>query len=138
MHAYDVPSRLPSFASVPAARTGQDSPGSASATPIYDSIYAEWLKAFRALPGDRTGEEELKFIAFGLAPHGTGAHETGTYGTGSYGSHAYTAYSAGAYSARHGSGQQQAQWQRVGSVGRHENGMHQVRAALPPGPRRGA
>ncbi|MGW3953894.1 hypothetical protein ACWEKM_23905 [Streptomyces sp. NPDC004752] len=149
MHAYDVSPRRPSFSPVPSARVGQDSLGSPSATPIYDSLCAEWLKTFRALPGDRSGEEDLKFIAFGITPHttdahdttgtyGTGSYSTGSYGTGSYGSHAYTAYSAGAHSTRHGTGQQQTQWQRVGSVGRQENGMHHVPAALPPGPRRGA
>ncbi|MFJ8791621.1 hypothetical protein [Streptomyces sp. NPDC102462] len=137
MHAYDVPSRRSSFSPVPSARAAQDSSGGHSATPIYDSVYTEWLKSFRALPGDRSGEEELKFTAFGIAPHTTGAHGTSTYDTGAHGSHAYTAYSAGAYSARHGTGQQQVQWQRVGSLGRHENGMHHVPAALPPGPRRG-
>ncbi|MFE9609156.1 hypothetical protein [Streptomyces sp. NPDC006012] len=158
MHAYDVHPRRPSFTPVPSARASQDSLGSPSATPIYDAIVAEWLKTFRALPGDRSGEEEMKFVAFGFTPHGAGAHETGSYGTGSYGtgsysagsygtgsygtgsygSNAYTAYSAGAYSARHGTGQQQTQWQRVGSLGRHDTGMHHVPAALPPGPRRGA
>lgn len=148
MHAYDVHPRRPSFSPVPSARTGQDSPGTASATPIYDSLITEWLKTFRALPGDRSGEEEMKFVAFGLTPHGSGAHDTDSYGTGSYGtgaygtasygSNAYTAYSAGAYTARNGTGQQQAQWQRVGSLGRHDTGMQHVPAALPPGPRRGA
>ncbi|WP_347404545.1 hypothetical protein [Streptomyces sp. MST-110588] len=31
----------------------------ASATPIYDALYAEYRRSFRALPGDRTGEEEF-------------------------------------------------------------------------------
>ncbi|KOT35598.1 hypothetical protein ADK47_12310 [Streptomyces rimosus subsp. rimosus] len=30
-----------------------------SATPIYDSLYAEYRRSFRALPGDRSGEEGL-------------------------------------------------------------------------------
>jgi hypothetical protein len=30
-----------------------------STTPIYDALYAEYRRQFRALPGDRTGEEEL-------------------------------------------------------------------------------
>ncbi len=108
-----------------------------SPTPIYDTLYAEWVKTLRALPGDRSGEEELGFVAFGIAPHSVGAYGVGTYGTGSHGSNSYSAYSAGAYSARHGTGQQQAQWQRVGTIGRHDTGMHHVPAALPPGPRRG-
>lgn len=44
------------------------------ATPIYDSLYAEYRRLFRALPGDRTGEEELRFD-FGT-PSGAG---TGTW-----------------------------------------------------------
>lgn len=108
-----------------------------SPTPIYDMLYAEWVRMLRALPGDRSGEEELGFVAFGIAPHSAGSYGTGTYGTGSHGSNSYSAYSAGAYSARHGTGQQQAQWQRVGTIGRHDTGMHHVPAALPPGPRRG-
>ncbi|MTE18393.1 hypothetical protein F0L17_04460 [Streptomyces sp. TRM43335] len=39
--------------------------GHFSATPIYDSLYAEYRRLFRALPGDRTGEEELRFTGFG-------------------------------------------------------------------------
>ncbi|MFJ3305831.1 hypothetical protein ACIPSA_22405 [Streptomyces sp. NPDC086549] len=137
MHAYDVPPRRPSFSSIPAARAGQETPGGSSATPIYDTLYAEWVRSFRTLPGDRSGEEELEFTAFGIAPHSTGPHGTGAYGTVSHGSSSYSAYSAGAYSARHGTGQQQAQWQRVGMIGRQDTGMHHVPAALPPGPRRG-
>ncbi|MGW8380342.1 hypothetical protein [Streptomyces sp. ODS28] len=42
-----------------------------SGTPIYDSLYAEYRRLFRALPGDRSGEEELRFEGFGTV-HGTG------------------------------------------------------------------
>ena len=42
-----------------------------SATPIYDSLYAEYSRLFRALPGDRSGEEALAFEGFGTV-HGTG------------------------------------------------------------------
>ncbi|MFE6777270.1 hypothetical protein [Streptomyces sp. NPDC057702] len=37
----------------------------ASATPIFDALYAEYRRSFRALPGDRSGEEDLGFTAFG-------------------------------------------------------------------------
>ncbi|GGJ02697.1 hypothetical protein [Streptomyces brasiliensis] len=138
MHAYDVSSRRPSFTTIPSARAGRDSPGGPSATPIYDTLYAEWVKSFRTLPGDRTGEEELGFVAFGYAPHSTGTHDTGVYGSTSYGSSVYSAYSAGAYSVRpSSSGQSQVQWQRVGLLGRQDTGVPHVPAALPPGPRRG-
>ncbi|GHC79616.1 hypothetical protein [Streptomyces flavofungini] len=51
-------------------RTAQDMSGAHSATPIYDALYSEYMRAFRALPGDRIGEEELRFNAFGNAPYG--------------------------------------------------------------------
>ncbi|MET8564227.1 hypothetical protein ABZV75_28000 [Streptomyces flaveolus] len=132
MHAYDTPPRR-SFSSVPSARAAHEPSGGPSATPIYDSLYAEWLRTFRTLPGDRSGEEGLRFSAFGDFPDGTGAY--GGHRAGSFSS-SYSAYSAGAYSAR-----QQSQWQRVGTLGRqHETGMQHVpaAAALPPGPRRSA
>ncbi|MBB5937446.1 hypothetical protein [Streptomyces zagrosensis] len=40
-------------------------PPVASATPIFDALYAEYRRSFRALPGDRSGEEDLEFTAFG-------------------------------------------------------------------------
>ncbi|MFF3336038.1 hypothetical protein ACFYWX_42075 [Streptomyces sp. NPDC002888] len=137
MHAYDVP-RRPSFQSIPSARPGQDPQGGPSATPIYDALYAEYVKSYRSLPGDRSGEEELGFTAFGNIPHGMSAyseHRSGTF------SSSYSAYSAGAHSARQGSGSgQQSQWQRVGQLGQpaqQHATMHHIPAALPPGPRRG-
>ncbi|MFI1766512.1 hypothetical protein ACH41H_31275 [Streptomyces sp. NPDC020800] len=133
MHAYDTPARRSAFSSVPSARSGQEGAGGPSATPIYDSLYAEWVRSFRTLPGDRSGEEDMGFVAFGSL--GSLSDGTGSYGghrPGSFSS-SYSAYSAGAYSAR-----QQSQWQRIGTLGRHqETGMHYVPAALPPGPRRG-
>ncbi|MGW2702250.1 hypothetical protein [Streptomyces sp. NPDC001340] len=130
MHTYDASSRRSAFPSVPSARTGQEGVGGSSATPIYDSLYAEWVKTFRTLPGDRSGEEGLDFTAFGNMPHGTGSY--GGHRPGSFSS-SYSAYSAGAYSAR-----QQSQWQRIGTLGRQQDtGMHHVPAGLPPAPRRG-
>ncbi|MDQ0759591.1 hypothetical protein [Streptomyces canus] len=102
MHPYDAPRRFS---------------GGPSATPIYDALYSEYVKAFRSLPGDRSGEEELDFTAFENIPHASGS---------------YSAYGAGAYSAR-----QQSQWQPVGRIGQQHTGMHHIPAALPPGPRRG-
>jgi hypothetical protein len=37
-----------------------------SATPIFDALYAEFRRLFRALPGDRSGEDDLYFTGFGL------------------------------------------------------------------------
>ncbi|MEW2294159.1 hypothetical protein ABZ719_15860 [Streptomyces sp. NPDC006743] len=121
MHAYDVPRRQP-YQPIRSARPAQD-PAGPSTTPIYDALYAEYVKSYRTLPGDRSGEEDLGFVAFGDL--GAGAN-------------AYIAYGAGAYSTRHSTGQQQTQWQRVGTLERQENGtgMQHVPAALPPAPRR--
>ncbi|MEU9333723.1 hypothetical protein AB0D49_11265 [Streptomyces sp. NPDC048290] len=126
MHAYDVPSR-PSYPSIPAGRTAPDNPGGPSTTPIFDALYAEYVKSFRTLPGDRSGEEKLGFTAFGNLPPGIGSYGLGSglFGGGSFSS-SYSAYSAGANSARQG-GAQPSPWQRVG----------QIPAALPPAPRRG-
>lgn len=137
MHAYDVPRRQ-SLASVPApVRPAQDSRSGLSATPIYDALYTEYVKSFRSLPGDRSGEEDLGFTAFGNIPHSS----TGSYGghsPGSFGASLLSgAYGAGAGGARQGEGEQ-PQWQRVGTVGRNTAGMHHVPAGLPPAPRRGA
>ncbi|KQX77375.1 MULTISPECIES: hypothetical protein [unclassified Streptomyces] len=131
MHTYDVP-RRPSFQSIPSARPAQDASGGPSATPIYDALYAEYVKTFRSLPGDRSGEDELGFTAFGNIPHHTGSYPAPR--PGSFSS-SYSAYSAGAQSARVG---QQSQWQRVGQLGQQAapTTMHHVPAALPPAPRR--
>lgn len=69
--------RYPVHGHVPAMRhphgpsgTPNGAPGSPnparhrSATPIYDALYAEYQRLFRALPGDRSGEEELRFERF--------------------------------------------------------------------------
>ncbi|MCH0567150.1 MULTISPECIES: hypothetical protein [unclassified Streptomyces] len=94
--------------------------GGPSATPIYDALYAEYVKSFRTLPGDRSGEEDLGFSAFGSTPY-----RSGSFG----GSGSYSAYSAGAFNAR-----QQTQWQRVGYIGPQGSNIPQhVPAALPPG-----
>ncbi|MBZ9644171.1 hypothetical protein [Streptomyces sp. PSKA30] len=133
MHAYDV-SRRQSFQSTRSTRPAQEHSGGPSATPIYDALYAEYVKSFRSLPGDRSGEDEFGFTAFASIPHGSGSF--GGHRAGSFSS-SYSAYSAGAQSARHGSGQL-SPWQRVGQIGQHGTGMHHVPAALPPGPRKGS
>ncbi|MFH0179341.1 hypothetical protein ACIA6D_38785 [Streptomyces cacaoi] len=131
MHTYDVP-RRPSFQPIPSARSAQDASGGPSATPIYDALYAEYVKTFRSLPGDRSGEDELGFTAFGNIPHNTSSYPAPR--PGSFSS-SYSAYSAGAQSARVG---QQSQWQRVGQLGQQPapTAMHHIPAALPPAPRR--
>jgi hypothetical protein len=62
-----------------------------SPTPIYDALYAEYRRAFKALPGDRSGEEDLGFKSFAEPTEFTGStgFTTGHYGThdGSRGRH---------------------------------------------------
>ncbi|MFD7511737.1 hypothetical protein ACFV5N_20700 [Streptomyces sp. NPDC059853] len=79
MHPYEStrPQHSPGHAAIPgqlgspARRGPYDQGRSGSETPIFDSLYDEYRRLFRALPGDRTGEEELRFEGFGTI-HGTG------------------------------------------------------------------
>jgi hypothetical protein len=118
VHAYDAPRRQP-YPSVPPPPRSVHDRTAPSPTPIYDKLYAEYVKSFRTLPGDRSGEEKLGFTAFGSIPYGAGSLSGSLGGTlgGSYSAY----YGAGAQSARQ-SGSQPSQWQRVG----------QIPAALPP------
>ncbi|MFD8568585.1 hypothetical protein [Streptomyces sp. NPDC059639] len=86
--------------------------GSYSATPIYDALYAEYRRSFRALPGDRSGEEDLGFTGFGTGPYGA-RHHTPHYP----------------------SAHQHPQWQPQTNGRQHGHGSH-FPAALPPAPRR--
>ncbi|MFE0173869.1 hypothetical protein ACFWZ2_16260 [Streptomyces sp. NPDC059002] len=105
-------------------RAAQDTTGDRSATPIYDTLYSEYLRAFRALPGDRTGEEELGFTAFGTGPYGVQhrGHDPrhtafGQFQVARYGQHDHPTMSHP-------------------MMGHHTTGHHHFPAALPPGPRR--
>ncbi|MCX2970430.1 hypothetical protein WDH52_14550 [Streptomyces sp. TRM70308] len=77
MHSYEPPrARYPyrDHGQIPAMRPPHEPLAerqARSATPIFDALYAEYRRLFRALPGDRTGEEELRFTGFG-AVYGTG------------------------------------------------------------------
>lgn len=100
-------------------RPAEDHSGTRSATPIYDALFAEYRRSFRALPGDRSGEEDLGFTAFGTA-----------FGSGPYGTrHHHTPY----YPAAQHPQQQHYTWQTNGR--QHGQGGH-LPAALPPAPRR--
>jgi hypothetical protein len=135
VHIYDVPRRLPPSSPIPAMRPAQDTMGSSSATPIYDALCAEYLRTFRALPGDRSGEEDHGFTAFGTGPHGSGPLSSSSYSSGTY--------TPAVYGTRHVAGQHrtgqvsphQGQpaapvWQPVAR--QHATGLF---PALPPGPR---
>nr|WP_246193335.1 hypothetical protein [Kitasatospora atroaurantiaca] len=47
-------------------RPSYDAEHPSSATPIYDALYSEYRRLFRALPGDRSGEEDLRFAGFAV------------------------------------------------------------------------
>jgi hypothetical protein len=148
VHLYDVPRRQ-SFQPVRSVRSGQNPSDGPSATPIYDALYAEYVKSYRTLPGDRSGEEELGFVAFGLSSSPGG----GGQGLVRYGHGSYRAHGAGASVARHGRGgggrsgegqderptaPSQPQWQRIGTLPpQHGTGTYHVPAALPPARRSG-
>ncbi|MGW2870833.1 hypothetical protein [Kitasatospora sp. NPDC001225] len=70
MYSYDVsasPGRSASASrSIPGMRPSYDAEHPHSATPIYDELYSEYRRLFRALPGDRSNEEDLKFTGFAV------------------------------------------------------------------------
>ncbi|MGW8398157.1 hypothetical protein ACWGLP_15930 [Streptomyces lydicus] len=70
MHAYDPSSRAPYAHPIPGMRPSHERGPShttdrGSATPIYDELYAEYRRSFRALPGDRTDEPETSEALLG-------------------------------------------------------------------------
>ncbi|WP_441249621.1 hypothetical protein [Kitasatospora sp. McL0602] len=69
MYSYDVAAahRPPTTnRSIPGMRPSYDAEHPSSATPIYDGLYSEYRRLFRALPGDRSGEEDLRFTGFAV------------------------------------------------------------------------
>ncbi|MFJ4964965.1 hypothetical protein EES43_04905 [Streptomyces sp. ADI96-02] len=98
-------------------RPSQDPSGAPSSTPIYDALYSEYRRSFRALPGDRSGEENLGFHAFGAGLFASRAPLSGHPAPGGHGGQGQHGGSLGS-------------WQRVG---RHAG--RQRPAALPPGSR---
>ncbi|MFJ6612949.1 hypothetical protein ACIQPT_22035 [Streptomyces sp. NPDC091289] len=128
-------------------RPSQDPSGGVSPTPIYDALYSEYRRSFRALPGDRSGEENLGFPAFGaglfasrapLSGHPASSGHSGHSSHGSHGGHNGQSGSSG-QSASSGSGGSSGQSQHTGSLGSWQRvGRHAGRprpAALPPGSR---
>ncbi|MFB7666683.1 hypothetical protein ACFC1R_22480 [Kitasatospora sp. NPDC056138] len=69
MYSYDVAAaHRPSTTtrSIPGMRPSYDAEHPSSPTPIYDALYSEYRRLFRALPGDRTGEEDMRFTGFAV------------------------------------------------------------------------
>jgi hypothetical protein len=122
VHAYEVSRRQP-FPSIPSARPAHAA-YSPSSTPIYDALYAEYLKSFRTLPGDRSGEERLAFGGPWRYGHGSGGGFTG-------------GYASSVHAARHGAEPSApSPWQRVGRLapgGARPEDRHLPRAEEPAG-----
>ncbi|MFD9489232.1 hypothetical protein [Streptomyces sp. NPDC059991] len=125
-------------------RPAQDLSGGHSATPIYDALYSEYRRSFRALPGDRSGEDDLDFRGFAALAHSGSPGFRGTHQHHPQVPHPQTVPSFHPYPAHSGSS-----WQLGGTAnggvtsttgpmtGRQHTGLHQLPAALPPAPRRG-
>lgn len=88
VHTYDSASLSPYQNHIPGMRPSREAsahrgpamfhpPG--SGTPIYDALYAEYRRSFRALPGDRTGEEDLAFTPFGTGQGHGGWERSGVW-----------------------------------------------------------
>lgn len=86
VHTYDPSRPRPAYQTpIPSMRSSQDTGTERSATPIYDALYAEWRRSFKALPGDRTGEEDLGFTSFGSTPYGSASYTFGQLHVSRYG-----------------------------------------------------
>nr|WP_234347866.1 hypothetical protein [Streptomyces specialis] len=108
----------------------------ASATPIYDSLCHEYRRLFRALPGDRTGEEELRFRGF----TGYGAGGLGEFGEFGRHRHDVSAPPAAAYAPAAlppGSDRQRAERQAPQQVPRQDQ-QHAPRERRDPRAQPGA
>lgn len=78
MYSYDVPAasrRSAASRAIPGMRPSYDAEHPHSATPIYDELYSEYRRLFRALPGDRSGEEDLTFAGFAVRDTNPGRNE---------------------------------------------------------------
>ncbi|WP_030205262.1 hypothetical protein [Streptomyces sp. NRRL S-87] len=151
MHSYDA-SRPQSYQShIPSMRPPRerDFPGG-SHTPIYDALCSEYQRAFRALPGDRTGEEDLGFAGFGaLTSSGLAGsawdpwQSWNAWGTDRSGADARGSDSwqqVPSYAGQ-GGGPYPAGSAGYGAARPHQAATHvpaALPAALPPAPRRGA
>ncbi|MFE7704762.1 hypothetical protein ACFU6I_02905 [Streptomyces sp. NPDC057486] len=103
-------------------RPSREPSGGQSHTPIYDALYSEYRRSFRALPGDRSGEEDLAFMAFGTGPFGARTPLSLQSGHPNHSGGATGPSGQGPRTGNLGS------WQRVG---RHAG--RTAPAALPPG-----
>ncbi|WP_241968553.1 hypothetical protein [Streptomyces sp. ICBB 8177] len=81
VHTYDTSPRPPYQSQIPPMRAPHDTV-TVSNTPIYDALYSEYRRLFRALPFDRSGEEQLRLQP--VAPRPAQWHPVAhsPYGTG--------------------------------------------------------
>ncbi|GHH80307.1 hypothetical protein GCM10018781_60240 [Kitasatospora indigofera] len=84
MYSYDVAAahRQPTTVTsrpIPGMRPSYDAEHPHSTTPIYDELYSEYRRLFRALPGDRSGEEDLRFAGFAVRDPYPSRSETRSY-----------------------------------------------------------
>ncbi|MGW0735786.1 hypothetical protein [Streptomyces sp. NPDC002851] len=114
-------------------RPARDASAGRSATPIYDELYAEWRRSFKALPGDRSGEEDLGLPGFDSRQPYASQH-------GHPGSH--TSFTGHPDPTAHSSGHHEHTGHSEGSSGsfswyatERQRGARPP-AALPPAPRR--
>ncbi|MFI9273901.1 hypothetical protein ACIGXM_24815 [Kitasatospora sp. NPDC052896] len=149
---------------IPAMRPSYDGehPVAPTPTPIYDELYSEYRRLFRALPGDRAGEEDLRFTGFAVRERRYGDDYRDPYATrvpysheqlSSFGRHqpfpGYPGLPAGQTQfvpaqqqvAQHQSQQQAAPQPHPQAVhptdqpaGQQPGGAFQQPAAYPPGP----
>ncbi len=113
VHSYDPAPRPPYQHHIPGMRPPHETPAQQSPTPIYDALYAEYRRQFRALPGDRTGEEDL-----GFAPFNTGGRRPPQH-----------------RAPEHRAPEQRGSWDRVRTWDPQRQNRPGFPPALPPGQR---
>ncbi len=121
VHSYEPAPRIPYPNHIPGMRPSREATPQShpvSVTPIYDALYSEYRRSFRALPFDRSGEEELRFVGFG-PQLGYGQYGGQQGYAGQLGYHVHSGYNT-AWDTHYG----------------RQRGGH-VPAALPPAPRDG-
>ncbi|QMU74411.1 hypothetical protein GXW83_24870 [Streptacidiphilus sp. PB12-B1b] len=102
--------------------------GEPSATPIFDALYSEFRRRFRALPGDREGEEGLHFTGFGYYGSATGYGPWELAPAYAAPGHPQAQPPAPAYGSGHAGGYSGGQAAGYGLSGRHRGYL-----SLPPG-----
>lgn len=136
VYSYEVAAahRQPTSRPIPGMRPSYDAENPTSPTPIYDALYSEYRRLFRALPGDRTGEEDLRFTGFATRdPYAAGRAEQ--YPPQQQTFHTYPGHAQGtpqfmpAQSSSPATGQG---WVATGYLSPAVGGRHRSMLSLPP------